>query len=224
MASYTFDRRRCEPHDPGEIRRQFRELHDHGRAPPAGQAGSSRARPSQCRRPPTSRSTSRRMTATRSSAVTVDGTVVDASKWNDDDCIHVRERHRQPHHHGDVCEAARPGPDVHHHADGRRRMARSLLPAPQTFNAGDNATYTITPDAGYHVADVLVNGQSVGAAATYTFTGVSCRPDDLRVLRLDQAGDEHHAQGERQDHQAQQVHDPHRYAHGRHLLHRYDPL
>ncbi len=35
-----------------------------------------------------------------------------------------------------------------------------------------NKTYTITPDANYHVADVLVDGASVGAVTTYTFTGV----------------------------------------------------
>jgi ABC-type transporter MlaC component len=39
--------------------------------------------------------------------------------------------------------------------------------------SGQNATYTIAPDAGYHVADVLVDGLSVGAVASYTFTNVT---------------------------------------------------
>ena len=39
---------------------------------------------------------------------------------------------------------------------------------------GDGATpsYTITPATGYHVADVLVNGASVGAVTNYTFAAV----------------------------------------------------
>jgi len=37
----------------------------------------------------------------------------------------------------------------------------------------DCATFTITPDTGYHVADVLVDGASVGATSTYQFTDVS---------------------------------------------------
>ncbi len=35
-----------------------------------------------------------------------------------------------------------------------------------------NQTYTITPNSGYNVADVLVDGVSVGAVVTYTFTSV----------------------------------------------------
>ncbi|MBQ8398329.1 MAG: carbohydrate-binding domain-containing protein [Clostridia bacterium] len=37
---------------------------------------------------------------------------------------------------------------------------------------GRNYTYTITPDEGYAIADVLVNGKSVGAVSEYTFTKV----------------------------------------------------
>src|SRR3989442_8637383 len=40
-------------------------------------------------------------------------------------------------------------------------------------DSGSNATFTITPDAGYYIADVHVDTVSVGALATYTFTGVS---------------------------------------------------
>ena len=42
-----------------------------------------------------------------------------------------------------------------------------------TVNQGANQTFTITPDTGYHVADVLVDGVSVGATTTYTFTSVT---------------------------------------------------
>jgi hypothetical protein len=34
-------------------------------------------------------------------------------------------------------------------------------------------TYTITPGSGYHVKDVLVNGVSAGAVASYSFSGVT---------------------------------------------------
>jgi hypothetical protein len=37
---------------------------------------------------------------------------------------------------------------------------------------GSDQAFTITPDAGYQVADVLVDGTSVGAVNSYTFTGV----------------------------------------------------
>ena len=39
-------------------------------------------------------------------------------------------------------------------------------------NHGTNQTFTITPSTGYSVADVLVDGASVGATTTYTFTNV----------------------------------------------------
>jgi Glycosyl hydrolase family 9/Cellulose binding domain/Secretion system C-terminal sorting domain/Divergent InlB B-repeat domain len=38
---------------------------------------------------------------------------------------------------------------------------------------GTNKTFTITPNAGYQIDSVLVNGTSVGAVATYTFTNVT---------------------------------------------------
>ncbi len=40
-------------------------------------------------------------------------------------------------------------------------------------NDGANQTFTITPNAGYDVATVLVDGVSQGAVTTYTFTGVT---------------------------------------------------
>lgn len=38
---------------------------------------------------------------------------------------------------------------------------------------GNNQVYTITPDAGYHVDDVLVDGGSAGSVTTYIFTAVN---------------------------------------------------
>ena len=50
----------------------------------------------------------------------------------------------------------------------------SISPAtPQTVNAGASLEFTITPDAGYRVADVLVDGTSVGAVTSYRFPNVA---------------------------------------------------
>jgi hypothetical protein len=43
----------------------------------------------------------------------------------------------------------------------------------QVCDKGDDASFTITPDAGYDVKDVLVDGQSVGAVTSYEFTEVA---------------------------------------------------
>ena len=42
-----------------------------------------------------------------------------------------------------------------------------------TVNYGATPTYTITPNTGYHVQDVLVNGTSVGAVTSYLFPSVT---------------------------------------------------
>lgn len=38
---------------------------------------------------------------------------------------------------------------------------------------GNSKTYTITANSGYKIADVKVDGSSIGAASTYTFSGIS---------------------------------------------------
>src|SRR6202008_4112796 len=49
----------------------------------------------------------------------------------------------------------------------------SIAPAGATVvTEGDNITYTITPNACFEITDVLVDGISVGAVPTYTFTNV----------------------------------------------------
>ena len=42
-----------------------------------------------------------------------------------------------------------------------------------TVNFGGSQLFTITPSTGYHIADVLVDGASVGNVTSYTFTGVA---------------------------------------------------
>ena len=46
---------------------------------------------------------------------------------------------------------------------------------------GRNHSYVITPDEGYVIADVLVNGKSVGAVSEYTFKKVR-RPQVIEVV------------------------------------------
>lgn len=41
-----------------------------------------------------------------------------------------------------------------------------------SVEAGGSQTFTITPNEGYEIADVLVDGVSVGAVSSYTFSGV----------------------------------------------------
>ena len=49
----------------------------------------------------------------------------------------------------------------------------SITPdGPQTVNHGSSATFIITPDEGYHITEVQVDGINAGNGSTYTFTGV----------------------------------------------------
>lgn len=49
----------------------------------------------------------------------------------------------------------------------------TISPGSVTVDSGSNVTYTITADPGFHIADVLVDGVSVGAVGTHTFTNVT---------------------------------------------------
>ena len=42
-----------------------------------------------------------------------------------------------------------------------------------TVNQGSDKSFTITPDTGYSIDDVLVDGSSVGAVSSYTFTNIT---------------------------------------------------
>ncbi len=44
-----------------------------------------------------------------------------------------------------------------------------------SVEAGGSQTFTITPNEGYKIADVLVDGESVGAVSSYTFSGVQAK-------------------------------------------------
>ncbi len=44
---------------------------------------------------------------------------------------------------------------------------------PVTMGEGSDQTFTITPNDGYEIADVLVDGSTVGAVSTYSFIGVN---------------------------------------------------
>jgi len=41
-----------------------------------------------------------------------------------------------------------------------------------TVNSGDNQAFSISADSGYHISDVVVDGSSVGAVSSYTFSNV----------------------------------------------------
>ncbi|MEK7609595.1 MAG: DUF4082 domain-containing protein [Patescibacteria group bacterium] len=49
----------------------------------------------------------------------------------------------------------------------------SISPTSATVTSGSNQTFTITPNSGYQVAGVLVDGVSVGAVTSYTFSNVT---------------------------------------------------
>ena len=56
-----------------------------------------------------------------------------------------------------------------------------ITPATASVAAGGDQTFTITPDANYHVTDVLVDGQSVGPVSSYTFNNVTA-PHAIEAL------------------------------------------
>ena len=49
-----------------------------------------------------------------------------------------------------------------------------------TLTEGESRTYTITPDSGYAVLDVTVNGESVGAVSTYTVSDI-CEDVEIKA-------------------------------------------
>ena len=52
-------------------------------------------------------------------------------------------------------------------------------------NHGANQPFTITPNANYHVADVLVDNASVGAVTSYTFTSVTANHTVVAAFSID---------------------------------------
>ncbi len=51
----------------------------------------------------------------------------------------------------------------------------TISPGTTTVNYGDSQTFSVTPDAGYHIVDVSVDGNSVGAVSSYKFTSVDAQ-------------------------------------------------
>ena len=49
----------------------------------------------------------------------------------------------------------------------------TISPGTRSLNLGTDQSFSITPDVGYYIADVLVNGVSVGAVTTYNFVNVA---------------------------------------------------
>src|SRR6185369_9630862 len=57
---------------------------------------------------------------------------------------------------------------------------------PPSVIYGDMPSYVITPDAGYHIVDVAVNGTSVGAVSSYTFSsGITANTTISAVFAID---------------------------------------
>ena len=63
--------------------------------------------------------------------------------------------------------------------------ANGTINGPATVEYGDNATYTITPTTGYEIANVTVDGMSVGAVATYTFHNVTANHTINATFRVE---------------------------------------
>ena len=81
--------------------------------------------------------------------------------------LHVHQRDGRAHDQRHVRDR-----HLHHHAE--RGLHGSISPStPQTVDYGGTQAFTIAADPGYHVADVLVDGASVGAVTSYTFTNVT---------------------------------------------------
>ena len=49
----------------------------------------------------------------------------------------------------------------------------AVSPPSQSVNSGDNATVTVTPNAGFHIATLLVDGSSVAAVSPVVFSNVT---------------------------------------------------
>ena len=60
-----------------------------------------------------------------------------------------------------------------------------------TVKRDDSASFTITPDSGYKIADVLVDGTSVGAVSSYTFDKVTANHTIEVTFQLASTGSSH---------------------------------
>ena len=65
-----------------------------------------------------------------------------------------------------------PGTTVKYTVTAAAGAGGSVSPASSSVSAGGSVTVTITPDNGYEIAKVMVDGVSVGAVSSYTFSNV----------------------------------------------------
>ncbi|MBN1188806.1 MAG: hypothetical protein JXA46_03560, partial [Dehalococcoidales bacterium] len=73
----------------------------------------------------------------------------------------------------DEYDGQSPGPGTQYTITATAGTGGSIMPSGDVMvDEGDNQDFIITPDAGYAIADVLVDGSSVGAVEIYTFTNV----------------------------------------------------
>jgi hypothetical protein len=59
-----------------------------------------------------------------------------------------------------------------------------------TVNHGENQAFTITPNGGYHIEDVMADGTSVGAISAYTFNNVTAKHSLVAAFALDTSAQE----------------------------------
>jgi len=76
--------------------------------------------------------------------------------------FHLYKRDCEPHDHSAV--------HFHHVPDNSERWPQWKHNSQRLRGICSSKAFTITPAAGYHIADVLVDGASVGAVTSYTFT------------------------------------------------------
>ncbi len=62
--------------------------------------------------------------------------------------------------------------------------ANGSIAGPANIDCGDSQTYTITPDNGYLIWDVAIDGASMGVLTSYTFTNVH-EPHSIEAVFLD---------------------------------------
>lgn len=73
---------------------------------------------------------------------------------------------------GNTTIKAYPGDQASFPVRGTAGPGGAVSPAVANVAYGGSASFTITPSTGYHLLDVLVDGQSVGAVSSHTFTDV----------------------------------------------------
>jgi hypothetical protein len=76
-----------------------------------------------------------------------------------------------------VTTAQSPANTITYHIMVNQSAHGNIVPGTTTVNFGANQTFTITPDAGYHIASINVNGSVVTitkpSGQSYQFSGVS---------------------------------------------------